>query len=276
MFVNIYNYLNNIIMNVNEIKNISKDFQEKGYVIKKILTKDQCDKINNYITNNDKNAYFEKNTNQKFGYKFGKDEISPVKDYINKNVFINLFGEYILKDFDFSFIKSFYKSALMARDIEYHQEFSYRDHHPNIGKWEDFIQIFIALEDHSTENACLKIIPKSHELGLLPYTDIVNSNLEHKRAVKYESLKEAAYKYGILNCELKKGEAIFFNHLIIHGSQSNNSIKSRHALVCTLYKKNLPFNEEKFKTFEINRKEFTIKVLQDKINKLKKDISELK
>lgn len=244
-------------------------FKDKGYFIQKILSDEQCDKINNYIDNNDKNAYYEKNTNQKFGYKFGKDEISPVKNYINNNKIINTFASKILNNFDFSFIKSFYKSAFMARDIEYHQEFSYNAHHPTRNNWQDYIQIFIALEDHSLTNACLKIIPESHKLGLLPYTDIVNSNLEHKRAVEYNSLKKAYNKYGILNCELKKGEAIFFNHLIIHGSQNNNSPISRKALVCTLYKSELKLDKKKYNNFEKERKKFTVKILEDKIKELK-------
>ena len=250
-------------------------FEHKGFFIKKILTEDQCDKINHYIDNNDKNAYYEKNTNEKFGYKFEKNEISPVKDYINNNTFINTIANSLLDNFNFSVIKSFYKSAFMARDIEYHQEFSYNAHHPGRDNWKDYIQIFIALEDHSLVNACLKIIPESHKLGLLPYTDIVNSNLEHKRAVEYNALKDAYNKYGILNCELKKGEAIFFNHLIIHGSQNNNSPISRKALVCTLYKSNLQLDKEKYNKFEIERKQFTIKILDNKIKKLKEEINSI-
>tara|TARA_Y100000389_G_scaffold109893_1_gene106984 strand:- start:4406 stop:5179 length:774 start_codon:yes stop_codon:yes gene_type:complete len=250
-------------------------FKDKGYLIQKILNEEQCNKINNYIDSNNKNAYFEKNTNQKFGYKFSENEISPVKEYINNNSFINNFAKNILTEYEYSIIKSFYKSAFMARDIEYHQEYSYNAHHPTKNNWEDYIQIFIALEDHSLENACLKIIPESHKLGLLPYTDIVNSNLEHKRAVSYKYLNNAYNKYGILNCKLKKGEAIFFNHLIIHGSQNNNSPFSRHAIVCTLYKSNLVIDKEKYKKFEKERKEFTIKVLENKINQLNQEIDKL-
>lgn len=237
---------------------------ENGYLIKKILTEEQCDEINKYIDNNNKNAYYEKNNNEKFGYKFDKDENSPVKDYIEKNTYIDDIGKQILGAYDFSVIKSFYKSAFMARDIEYHQEYQYNAHHPTRNNWKDYIQIFTALEEHTLENACLKIIPKSHKDGLLPYTDIINSNLEHKRSVEYNTLKDVYKKYGILNCTLKKGEAIFFNHLIIHGSQNNNSPFSRHALVCTIYLKGLQINNQEYEKFEKFRKEFTINELEKK------------
>ena len=256
-------------------QNDIKFYNVNGYLIKKILNNEECENINKYIDSNDKNAYYEADTNNKFGYKFGKDEDAPVQISIKKNSFINQFASKILGEFDFSFIKSFYKSAFMARDIEYHQEYQYGAHHPSRGIWEDYMQIFLALEDHSLENACLKIIPKSHTLGLLPYKDIVNSNQEHKRAVEYNALKKAYDKFGILNCQLKKGEAIFFNHLIIHGSQNNNSTYTRRALVSTLYKKGLKLDVERYKHFEIERKRFTIKKLQESIDKLTNDITTL-
>lgn len=254
------------------------NYNNNGYIIKKILTPNQCDDINNYIDNIDntnKNVYYEKYFNEKFGYKFDDNEISPIDDYIKKNSYIDSFSKKILGKYNFSVIKSFYKSKFMARDIEYHQEFSYNAHHPTRNNWKDYIQIFIALEDHTLENACLKIIPKSHNLGLLPYKNIVNSNLEHKCAVEYDSLKKAYENYGILNCTLKKGEALFFNHLIIHGSQSNNSPFTRRSLVTSLYLDGLEINKEKYIEFEKNRKKFTIETLEEKINELNIDLNDL-
>jgi ectoine hydroxylase-related dioxygenase (phytanoyl-CoA dioxygenase family) len=250
-------------------------FYDKGFIIKKILTNEQCDKINEYIENNNKNAYYEKNTNIKFGYKFDSEEISPIKDCITENPIINEFCSKILSTFKCSIIRSYYKSAFIARDIEYHQEYAYKDLHPYTDNWQDYIQIFIALEDHSLENSCLKIIPESHKMGHLKYNDIVNSNLEHKKAVSYEDLRFAYNKYGIVNCELKKGEAIFFNYLIIHGSQNNNSPFSRHALVCSMYKSDLTIDNNIVTNFTKKRKEYTIHVLEDKIKQLKQDLTTL-
>ena len=218
-----------MIFNDDEIKY----YLNNGFIIKKILSEDDCNKINEFVDSNDKNAYYETNSNKKFGYKFDKDEASFIDDLIKKNTYINDFGKKILDEFDFSVIRSYYKSELMARDIEYHQEFYYNPLHPSRENWKDYVQIFLALDNHTTENACLKIIPKSHLLGNLKYMDIVNSNLEHKRCVEYNTLKNACDHYGIKNCELKKGEAIFFNHLIVHGSQNNNSSYSRRTLVST-------------------------------------------
>ena len=139
--------------------------------------------------------------------KFDNNEL-PID--ITKNSIIHQFASKILGDYEISVIKSFYKSALMARDIEYHQEYHYNAHHPTNHNWKDYIQVFIALEDHTLSNACLKIIPNSHKKGLLPYTDIVNSNLEHKRAVEYQSLKEMALQNGIVKLSEKPVEMLRF------------------------------------------------------------------
>ena len=211
--------------------NFIKKYKEQGYFICNLLEEDECDIINQYVEKNDKYAYYEKYSQEKFGYKFDLKEETPVKKYVYQNEFIREIGNKILENFEFSVIKSFYKSGLNSRDIEYHQEYSYNSHHPTRKNWKDYIQIFIALEDHTLENACLKIIPKSHLEGHLPIQNIVNSNLEHKSTVDYYSLKDVSQKYGIQNCILRKGQAIFFNHLIIHCSQNNNSTISRRALV---------------------------------------------
>ena len=248
-------------------------YQKHGYIIKEVLTDEECDSINHYVDKHDDNAYYEKNSQEKFGYKFDSNEL-PID--IKNHTVIKQFALNIIGSYDISVVKSFYKSALMARDIEYHQEYHYNAHHPTNDSWKDYIQVFIALEDHNLTNACLKLIPNSHNEGLLPYTDIVNSNLEHKRSVEYNTLKRMALKNGIVNCQLKKGEAVFFNHLIIHGSQNNNSLLTRKALVLTLYKKHLKLNKKQRIDFEIKRKQFTIVELQQKIDQLKNDLNHLR
>ena len=247
-------------------------YQKHGYIFTQVLTNEECDCINQYVEKHDKNAYYEKNSQEKFGYKFDKNELPiDIKNHSN----IKQFATKVLGKYEVSVVKSYYKSALMARDIEYHQEYHYNSHHPTNHNWKDYIQVFIALEDHSLNNACLKLIPNSHNEGLLPYTDIVNSNLEHKRAVEYNSLKRMALQNGIVNCQLNKGQAVFFNHLIIHGSHSNNSLLTRKALVLTLYKEDLQINKEKLNEFETKRKQFTIKELEEKIYQLKNDINKI-
>ena len=214
-----------------------KIYNENGFIVKDILLKEYCNKINDYVMNNEKNAFYETEENIKFGYKHENDINSPVFEILKKNKIIDNIITGILGDYDINVIRSYNKHKFISRDIEYHQEYYYNSLLPSSDNYKHYVQLFIALEDHNLENGCLKIIPKSHNMGLLPYDNIINSNLEHKMKVSYKSLNEAYKKNGIKNCILKAGEGVFFNHLIIHGSQNNNSPFNRKALVITFNKK---------------------------------------
>ena len=244
------------------------NYNENGYIIKKILSEEDCNKIINYVNCNNKYAFYETNTNIKFGYQHEIDPDSPVINILNNNTNINSIIKNILGEYDISIIRSYNKDKFISRDIEYHQEFYNNALLPSNGNYEDYVQVFVALENHSLENGCLKIFPKSHKEGLLPYKDIINSNIEHKRTVDYNSLVDCYNKYGIINCELKKGEAVIFNHLIIHGSQNNNSPFSRKALVITFNKKNLIINKKNKDNYLKFRNEFVINKLKTRINNL--------
>lgn len=245
-------------------------YNENGYVIKRILSEKECDEINDYVDKNNLNAYYETiDPNIKFGYKHDESEKSPVNHLIRKNKTIDDIGKKILNEYQFSVIRSYYKNDFIARDIEYHQEYYNNELHPTRDNPYDYIQIFTALDNHTLENACLKIIPNTHKEGILPRVDIINSNLEHKATVQYDYLVKCSKKYGILNCQLKKGEALFFNHLIVHGSQNNNSPYKRRAIVSTIYKKGLKLDDERFKKYQEFRKQFAIDRLNEKINLLK-------
>ena len=93
--------------------------------------------------------------------------------------------------------------------------------------WKKFTQIFIPLDDQDFKNGGLKIIPNSHKEGLLSYEDFINSHLGHKRRVTVTELNKLFNKYGVLNLELKAGDVLVFNHLLVHGSSNNLTNKDR-------------------------------------------------
>jgi phytanoyl-CoA hydroxylase len=92
----------------------------------------------------------------------------------------------------------------------------------------------IYLDDASTENGCLWVIPSSHLHGMLPpqgdrgvlgklYTDIGELKGEPP-----------------LPIEASAGSVLFFDGNIVHGSKSNRSTQSRRALVITYQPPGLP------------------------------------
>ena len=87
----------------------------------------------------------------------------------------------------------------------------------------NFITCWIALEDVTEENGCMKFIPGSHQLGALPHSEKwMVGNREDMRIPK-DLIQD---KDEVSIC-LKAGSASFHHSLLVHRSGSNNSPHSR-------------------------------------------------
>ena len=87
----------------------------------------------------------------------------------------------------------------------------------------NLITCWIALEDVTEENGCMKFIPGSHQLGALPHSEKwMVGNREDMRIPK-DLIKD---KDEVSIC-LKAGSASFHHSLLVHRSGSNNSPHSR-------------------------------------------------
>jgi hypothetical protein len=165
------------------------------------------------------------------------------------------------------------KVSWVGPEEMYHQEVANMDTYaPGCNPkddWKDFLQVFIALEDQTIENGCLRIIPNSHKLGMLEHEDIVWNHTGHKRRVKRSELEKAYKKGGILNCEIKQGDILFFNHLLIHGSSSNQSPFDRKAVVMQMQNTSKSKDSTIFEMEADYRKNFVINWANDKVNSLK-------
>lgn len=165
------------------------------------------------------------------------------------------------------------KVPFLGPSVEWHQEiYNINTYAPGYSHkdWKNFLQVYIAIDKQDLENGCLKVIKSSHKYGKQKNYDIINEHLNHKRAINYNSLKKLLLKCEVIDCILKPGDAIIFNHLLVHGSPSNYSKKSRRSFVLQI-RKNL--KKKNFKIFEKEtnyRSNFIINELQKKINTLKK------
>ncbi len=102
------------------------------------------------------------------------------------------------------------------------------DWHQDYVSWYDdgvmfptMLTVGVALEDASQENGCLQVVRGSHLMGLLNHEDRDNFDARVKAAK--ESL-------GLVYCDLKQGDAVFFHSNTLHGSGPNNSASSRLML----------------------------------------------
>ena len=192
---------------------------------------------------------------------------------ISENQIIkNVSKHYLSKEFVYNHLMVNNKSKWIGPGVEWHQEiFNVNTYAPggnkNDDSWKNFLQIYIALDEHTLENGCLKVVPKSHNLGVLPHEDMVNELLNHKRRIPYNVMCKVMETHVLENVYMKPGDVLFFNHRFIHGSASNTSGKPRRSIVM---QSRLPFlRDEKIYNNEIKyRTDFVNKVLKNKLEKI--------
>lgn len=265
----------------NDINNDINSYKEKGYIIKK-----------NIISNEIINTIFDKlkdiktqmnipHTNIQFGY--GNLIDNEIADFIINNEYIKRFCNKLYNnDYINDSVYVHNKHRWVGPDIEWHQEiFNIDTFYPTVKELSNkeilnnFMQVYIPLDNQNLENGCLKIIPECHKEGILKSYDTTNTHLNHKRAIVPEELDRIYKKYGILNLNLQAGDVVFFNHLIPHGSSSNCSPYDRKAVVLKTFKKFTDFNEEIRQKDKDYRKNFSLGYLENIINNRKnKDLYE--
>ena len=107
----------------------------------------------------------------------------------------------------------------------WHQDKRYRGYEPLWLTWG------FAVSDCTEENGCLRVIPGSHEWGLLSHEETADDRSILGRAqritVPFDDSKAVAV-------ELKAGEGMIFHNLLIHGSGPNRSNDRRIFMIMYL------------------------------------------
>ena len=110
-----------------------------------------------------------------------------------------------------------YKPPGRSNEVPWHQDFLNKPHES------EKILAWIALDDATISNGCLKVIPESHRQGFKDwYTK--KGETHHDRLVE-GSFNEEDKKY----IEMKKGDVLLFSNYLIHGSDQNDSEFHRRA-----------------------------------------------
>ena len=133
------------------------------------------------------------------------------------------------------FMKKFYhKTAFEGSHEIYHQDYYYRQalNIPN----SEYLQTFFAMHDH--DYAPLNVFIGSHKKGLLPHRLVMERDGNAKYAISKDILKEI--KDTFYPVHLKKGDGIFFDYSLVHGSGSNGSPFDQSRLIVQMCSKKLP------------------------------------
>lgn len=108
-----------------------------------------------------------------------------------------------------------------GKRVSWHQDSSYWPLTPSMA-----VTAWLAIDDASVENACMRFIPGTHKLGHLTYALSENdeANVLNQTVVGAETLGQP------VDVELKSGQISIHSDLLLHGSEPNQSSKRRCGL----------------------------------------------
>jgi phytanoyl-CoA dioxygenase PhyH len=108
-----------------------------------------------------------------------------------------------------------------GKRVSWHQDSSYWPLTPSKA-----VTVWLAIDDASVENACMRFIPGSHRYGHLTYalSETDDSNVLNQTVEGAEKLGEP------VDVELAAGEISIHSDLLLHGSEANQSTCRRCGL----------------------------------------------
>ena len=108
-----------------------------------------------------------------------------------------------------------------GKRVSWHQDASYWPLTPSKA-----VTAWLAIDDASVENACMRYIPGTHLLGHLTYTlsEDDDSNVLNQTVVGADQLGSP------VDVELEAGEISLHSDLLLHGSEANQSSRRRCGL----------------------------------------------
>ena len=134
--------------------------------------------------------------------------VSRIKDLLGENVIA--WGSHF-----------FCKMPGDGKRVSWHQDSSYWPLTPSMA-----VTAWLAIDDATVENACMRYIPRTHHLGHLTYTLSENDegNVLNQTVASAETLGAP------VDVQLKAGEISIHSDLLLHGSEANQSDKRRCGL----------------------------------------------
>ncbi|MBK8266373.1 MAG: phytanoyl-CoA dioxygenase family protein [Nannocystis sp.] len=93
--------------------------------------------------------------------------------------------------------------------------------------------VFVALDEATCGNGCLRLVPRSHLLGVLPHGEWSGRGSDNGVLPDVmQGLLAAGYEFEPI--EARPGDIVLFHGNTIHGSDDNDSDRSRLAMIVTM------------------------------------------
>tara|TARA_B100001123_G_scaffold437566_1_gene570047 strand:- start:33324 stop:34130 length:807 start_codon:yes stop_codon:yes gene_type:complete len=249
-------------------KDIIKSYHENGYVIlKSNFSREECNNLKNYLDSMPPKVFIPF-TEIPWGWGNLVDDNNL--GFIVNNKATNEVLSKVLGNYVYNHLYVHNKVRWYGLLENWHQEvYNIKTFAPGFNKedWDCFAQVYVPLDPQNLENGCLKIIPQSHKMGVLEHIDFIGPNMGHKRITTYTDVERAYQKYGILNLELEPGDVVIFNHLLLHGSTSNNGPFDRRAIVLQARSDIKKKSDIEFEEETAYRTNYTVGVLRAELEK---------
>jgi ectoine hydroxylase-related dioxygenase (phytanoyl-CoA dioxygenase family) len=115
----------------------------------------------------------------------------------------------------------FAKPARVGTVVPAHQDMPYWPFEPY-----ELVSAWIALDDSTIQNGCVRYVAGSHKLGMLPHapSGVVGNSLGLMEDARIAALEERPL-------EVRRGSVILHHSLTVHRSEANQSDKPRRGLI---------------------------------------------
>jgi len=159
----------------------------------------------------------------KSGVFLGLTERSPLfKEAASRPALVKALQDIIGPHVIFLNDKLVFKSATTDYGSPWHQDYPYwRGSHK--------FSVWIALDEASKENGCLRIVPGSHLFGAVSHDGEVSDDHGFVNRLQETDIDERT----VVDLPAGQGDAIIFHDLLYHASYPNNAGADRWALIST-------------------------------------------
>ena len=166
--------------------------------------------------------------------------------YCFNNVILNIIEQLIGKNFALWNSSFFAKPAFNGYATPWHQDGQYWPIRPLAT-----CSVWLAIDDATSENGCLKFIKGSHKEKKLKKHKF---NKSKKLTLNQELLKSEYIEKNSVDLILKRGQISLHDVYMVHGSEENKSPKSRRAMTMRFMPTTSVFDHR----FVFNTRDFSI------------------
>lgn len=198
---------------------VKEQFERTGYyMIKGLYTKEEVGMYKEAAR-----GVMEQKDVRKEGVYLGMTAASPIfKQAVAHPVLVAALKQIIGEQVIFMNDKLVFKDASVDFGSPWHQDYPY-------WKGSHKISVWIALDDASPENGCLRVVPGSHLFGAARHDGDATDGLGFQNRLEDADISGQ----DIVDLAATRGDAIIFHDLLYHASYPNSSGRDRWALIST-------------------------------------------